>query len=118
MTNRCSLFRLYKGITKDYHQCIIMLDWTTQKIIFVRQFLHSLPFRIKDIEFIPGSVRKFVTTGIQHICFWQLSGKNLQYQVGELTIPKTYSNVGGGNFVSSDKNQAKFGMSLVTDEYQ
>jgi len=49
--------------------------------------------------------------------FWKLSGSNLTYQVGELTIAKAFRNVGGGAAVKNILNQAKFGISLVTDEY-
>ena len=52
----------------------------------MRQMLHSLPFKIKDIEFQPGSSRNFVTCGIQHMSFWHLSGNNLQNHCGELTV--------------------------------
>jgi len=65
-----------------------MLDWTTQEVYFIRQMLHSLPFKIKDIDFYPNSTKLFVTCGIQHMCFWRLSGKNLEYSIGEFTIPK------------------------------
>ena len=68
-----------QGLTKEYFACIMMLDWTTQRVLCVRQLLHSLPYKIKDIDFFPGSSRTFVTCGIQHMCFWQLSGKNLEY---------------------------------------
>lgn len=49
--------------------------------------------------------------------FWKLSGTNLIYQVGELTIPKAFRNVGAGTAVKNITNQPKFGMALVTDEY-
>jgi hypothetical protein len=59
---------------------ISMVDWTKgNKVLFTRQFLHSLTFRIRDIEFMPDSTRTFVTAGIQHLCFWRLSGSNLEY---------------------------------------
>ena len=86
------------GLTKEYFACIMMLDWTTEKILIVRQLLHSLPYKIKDIDFYPGSTRKFVTCGIQHMCFWSVSGANLEYQVGELTIPRSYANSGAGTY--------------------
>ena len=89
---------LLVGLTKEYFACIMMLNWTTQKILVVRQLLHSLPYKIKDIDFYPGSTRNFVTAGIQHMCFWRLSGTNLEYQVGELTIPRSYTNMGGGAY--------------------
>jgi len=55
---------LVVGLTEEYYQVIVMLDWTSQKMLCMRQMLHSLPFKIKDIEFVPGSSRDFVTCGI------------------------------------------------------
>ena len=59
------------------------------------------------------------------MCFWRISGVNVEYSVGELTIPKSFSNIGGNKFSSNqneDRNaeeslKAKFGLALVTDEY-
>lgn len=59
---------------------ITMVDWTKgNKVMFTRQFLHSLVYKIRDIEFMPNSTMNFVTCGIQHMCFWRLSGANLEY---------------------------------------
>ena len=71
-----------------------MLDWTTQKLLCIRQMLHSLPFKIKDIDFCPGSTRNFVTCGIQHMTFWHLSGNNLESSHGQLAIAKNLVNRG------------------------
>ena len=58
-----------------------------------------------------------MTCGIQHMCFWKLSGASLEYQVGELTIPKSYSNMGGGTFQHAQAdNVAKWGLALVIEE--
>jgi len=76
------------GLTRDYLQIIMMIDWTTQTVILYRQILHSLPFKIKDIAFYPNSTRKFVTCGIQHMCFWTQSGRNLENITGGLTMPR------------------------------
>lgn len=66
----------------------MMVDWTTQQVLVYRQILHSLPFKIKDVAFFPGSTRRFVTCGIQHMCFWGHSGRNLESITGELTLPR------------------------------
>ena len=96
-----------------------MIDWTKNNtVIFTRQFCSSLPFRIKDIDFINESSTSFVTAGIQHLCFWKLNGDNLEYQVGELTIKKQLYNVGQGVFSTKPANNGKFGLSLVTSEHQ
>ena len=94
-----------------------MLDWTTGKLLFIRQMIHSLPYRIKDIEFYPGSQKSFVTCGIQHMTFWKLSGDNLESYCGELTIKKIYAQNKGKEVFSHDKQlNGKFGMKLVSDE--
>lgn len=94
-----------------------MINWKTQKLLCVHVFLHSLPFKIKDIDFMPGSTRKFITAGIQHMNFWKLSGNHLTYQVGELTIPKAFRNAGGGTSVKNISGHSKFGIILVSDDY-
>ena len=59
---------------------ITMVDWTkNNKVLFTRQMLHSLSSKIRDLDFCPNSTRTFVTAGIQHLCFWRLSGANLEY---------------------------------------
>lgn len=63
--------------------------------------LHSVPFKIKDLDFHPNSTKNFVTCGIQHMCFWKLSGTNLEYQVGELTVPKAFTNIGSGVYTAN-----------------
>ena len=96
----------------------MMIDWTKPtKLIFSRQMLHSLPFKIRDLDFIPESSRNFITCGIQHLVFWKVTGNNLEYQVAELTIPKAFSNIGSGAYSHNPAHQGKFGMALVTDEY-
>lgn len=56
---------LILGITKEYYQMITMVDWTKKyKVLFTRQFLHSITCKIRDIEFMPDSKVRFVTAGI------------------------------------------------------
>ena len=66
----------------------MIMDYTTQNVNIYKQIIHSVPYKIKDVVFYPGSTRKFVTCGIQHMCFWRQSGRNLEYHVGELQIPR------------------------------
>jgi hypothetical protein len=79
--------------------------------------LQSLPFKIKDIDFYPGSTRRFVTCGVQHMNFWRLNGKNLENQVGELSIPKTFSNI-GGTYSHVSRQQGKFGLAMVCEDME
>ena len=94
---------LIVGITPEFISTIILMEYTTQTVICQKNFLHSLPYKIKDIGFIPGYTRRFVTCGIQHMNFWKFNGQNLEFTVGELTIPKAFSNIGSGVY-SQDKN--------------
>ena len=49
---------LFLGITREFYQVVSMVDWTKgNKVLFTRQFLHSLVCRIRDIEFMPDSKR-------------------------------------------------------------
>ena len=110
---------LLLGITKEYYQVITMVDWSKgNKVLFTRQFLHSLTCKIRDVEFMPDSTRSFITCGIQHLCFWRLSGSNLEYQYGELTIPKAFAAIGSTAYNHIPSNQGKFGLTLVIDEMQ
>ena len=52
---------IFIGLTEHYVQAIVLVDFITKKIITMRQLLHSLPYKIKDVQFFPNSIRKFVT---------------------------------------------------------
>ena len=106
---------LILGITKEYIQVLMMIDWTQgNKIMFQRQFFHSIVCRIREIEFVPNRTMSFVTAGIQHLCFWRLSGENLEYQVGELTIPNALVNFNHKVYNHNPSNSGKFGLNLVS----
>jgi hypothetical protein len=50
------------------------------------------------------------------LCFWKLSGDNLEYQVGELTIPKAFSVYNHKSFNPNPARNGKFGLSLVSND--
>lgn len=66
------------GVSPEYVLCLVILEIDTQTIIVEKLFLHSLPFKIKDLSFIPGYTRRLVTCGIQHMCFWKFNGQSLE----------------------------------------
>jgi len=66
----------------------MIIDYVAQNVVIFKQILQSVPYKIKDVAFYPGSTRQFVTCGIQHMCFWKRSGRNLEHQIGELSINK------------------------------
>lgn len=104
------------GVTPEYVLTLILLEIDTQTIICQKLFLHSLPFKIKDVDFLPGYTRRFVTCGIQHMCFWKFNGQSLEFTVGELTIPKAFSNIGQNVFSHEKSQQGKFGLNLVCED--
>jgi len=62
---------LLVGVTTEFDLTIILLDYISETILCQKIFIHSLPFKIKDAAFIPGYTRRFVTCGIQHMCYWK-----------------------------------------------
>ena len=67
------------GLSRDYIQCLLLVNYKRKQIVAMRQILNSLAFKIKDIDFYPNSTQRFVTSGVQHLNFWRLNGRNLQY---------------------------------------
>lgn len=51
-------------------------------------FLYSIPYKIKDLEFYPNSIFMFVTCGIQHMSTWHYAGGSLTFQAMEIENPK------------------------------
>lgn len=104
------------GVSPEFVLCLILLEIDTQTIIVTKLFLHSLPYKIKDVAFIPGYTRRLVTCGIQHMCFWKFNGQSLEHTVGELTIPKAFLNAGSGVYSHDKSNTGKFGLNLVCQD--
>ena len=46
----------------------------------------------------------------------KFQGQNLEYYVGELSIPKAYTNLGANVYNQNKKNVGKFGLTLVSYE--
>jgi hypothetical protein len=99
------------ALSKDFLQVIMLIDTLTKNILINRQILHSVPYKIKDVVFKPQSTRNFVTCGIQHMCFWKQTGKNLEYQVGQIAVPKGYSS--GSNMIAERGKINRTGMATV-----
>ncbi len=62
------------GVTPEFIASILLIEYTTITIICQKLFIHSLPYKIKDVAFVPGYTRRFVTCGIQHMNFWKFNG--------------------------------------------
>lgn len=52
------------SITNDYKEMIYLIDSITSTVIGSTNLLHSIPEKIKDLDFFPNSIYKFVTCGI------------------------------------------------------
>ena len=94
----------------------MLVNWVDKRVLTIKQIMHSLTFKIKDVEFFPNSIRKFVTSGVQHMMFWRLNGRNLESNIGELSIPKAFSNQGNTISAHVSRQQGKFGLGLVCEE--
>lgn len=57
-------------ITNDYTMAVILIDTETAATLGIANFAYTVPFKIKDLEFYPNSIFRFVTCGIQHMASW------------------------------------------------
>lgn len=55
------------AITNDYTMAIMLIDTDTPQVLGLANFIYTIPFKIKDLEFYPNSIFRFVTCGIQHM---------------------------------------------------
>lgn len=78
------------AITNEYTMMILLIDTETPHILGVVNFLYTIPCKIKDIEFHPNSIFRFVSCGIQHMSQWQYSGGNLTFSAMEIENPKDH----------------------------
>ena len=68
------------ALTKAYTQCIYLIDTHKSKILGVVNNLYSIPFKIKDVVFLPNSRTEFITCGIQHLTHWYYKGEILNFK--------------------------------------
>jgi len=102
------------GLTRDNIQSIILFDIQNQAILAFKQLLGSAPYKIKAVCFEPKSTRKFITSGIQHLTFWTLTGRHIEPMVGPITMQKGHFLQGGGIIASTGKFAGRYGMALVS----
>ena len=77
------------GLHKDYYGFIFIIDNDLNKLISYTTLIHTLPFKIKDMDFVSGQTDQFYTCGIQHLSLWDLHGNNLEYRNIPLNKIKT-----------------------------
>ena len=75
-------------ITNEYSMMIMLIDTEVPVTLGIVNFVYTLPFKIKDLEFYPNSISRFVTCGIQHMSTWHYCGGALTYRAMEIENPK------------------------------
>lgn len=76
------------AITSQYTMMIMLIDTETPHILGTVNFSFTIPFKIKDVEFHPNSIFRFVSCGIQHMAQWKYSGGSLTFSAMEIENPK------------------------------
>jgi hypothetical protein len=67
---------------------IMLIDTEAPATLGVANFIYTIPFKIKDLEFYPNSISRFVTCGIQHMSTWHYCGGALTFRAMEIENPK------------------------------
>lgn len=52
------------ALSNDYSAIIYLIDSRESRILGSAKLMHSVPYKIKDIEFFPNSIYRFITCGI------------------------------------------------------
>ena len=91
------------ALTQEFKQAIILIDILNQQILSYTTLLHSLPFKLRDIEFVPasgssnpavgtgvnaltGCMNEIVTAGVQHLSFWNIRKDYLEQKLCDLYL--------------------------------
>jgi WD40 repeat protein len=77
------------ALTRTYTQCIYLIDSEQDKILAVVNNLYSVPFKIKDLDFLPNSKSEFITCGVQHMTLWSYKGGILNFKELPIQFLKT-----------------------------
>ena len=76
------------ALTEHYTQVVMLIDNNTGEILGSNDFSYSIPFRIKDVDFLPKSNDEFVTIGFQHLSKWKLQGGIITFDELPIENPK------------------------------
>jgi len=68
------------ALTRNYTQIVYLIDTHKSTILGAMNLLYSLPFKIKDLEFLPYSKTEFITCGVQHMSLWNYKGGILNFR--------------------------------------
>ena len=84
------------AFVQEYKQAVMVCDLAERTEICRLTQLHSLPYKIRDVDFCPGeSFLRFVTCGIQHLSFWSKSGYYMEQEAAQLTLEPDAINFSG-----------------------
>ena len=92
------------GIMNDYTGSLYYIDRRGPEILAISNFCHSLPFKIKDLDFLPFKNNEFITVGIQHISVWKYRAGTMEFNELKIEDPMKLHK---GDFAQHKLNQAK-----------
>jgi uncharacterized membrane protein len=84
---------------------IFLIDTDVPTVLGVVNFSYTIPFKIKDIEFHPNSVYRFVSCGIQHMAQWKYSGGSLTHSSMEIENPKDLVELNNNKLSEQDEKE-------------
>ena len=106
------------GLHKDYYGIVFIIDNDINKLISYTTLIHTLPFKIKDMDFLSSQTDQFYTCGIQHLSLWNLDGNNLEYRNIPLNKIKLYEQKEDNKFEDANIEEInKFGCYSLVDTY-
>ncbi|EGR31153.1 hypothetical protein IMG5_116830 [Ichthyophthirius multifiliis] len=92
------------AITNECTLIIYLIDTQDVKILGCANMPYSIPFKIKDVQFFPNCIYKFITCGIQHLVVWSLKGGVLSYASLEIENPSDIIEFNDENNKKDDLN--------------
>jgi hypothetical protein len=73
------------ALTERYFTSLLILDTAHSLIIAKADFEYSLPFKIKYVDFVPGSTVDLISCGVRHLAAWKVRGGLLKFEGLSLT---------------------------------
>jgi WD40 repeat protein len=95
------------ALTESYSQVVMLIDNNTGEILGSTEFTYSVPFRIKEIDFLPKSNEEFVTLGLQHLSHWKLKGGLLIFEELPIENPREMMKKAGIQRIEHERNRRK-----------
>ncbi len=101
-------------LIQEFKQAVLVVDLAERTEICRVTQIHSVPYKIRDVDFFPGeSFLRFVTCGIQHLSFWSRSGHFMEQEAAELTLEPDATNFSGISRTDVDKSVATGSQSVM-----